>query len=1008
MRLDAFCKRCRSSVNTSVERKTPLVRLCQFPRVSPVLWEYLLSFFVPIALFVALFFPSFSSNARFSYRDVAFYYYPLFQQIQNCWESGNVPLWTPFVNLGQPLAADPTASVFYPIKLIFFLSSLGCVSYATCFKLYVWIHVVVAFALSYRLSRNLKISHTGSLFGALTYAFSGHILFQYTNVVYLVGAAWTPGFFSLALSFYREVFFRKRVKILIKLGVLLSLAILGGEPQIVYLTIVTLTIIFLFVPIKHGIFPNRLSRSSLVKTSFRQRVISVCVFTAFVSTIAFSLAAIQILPSLEIVANSQRQSEQPRSIWEIPQKYRLAHDSKEQKDTLSNDFFSNLLCADFSSGGHSCSTYRFSVGPWRWLEFVFPNIGGRQFPQSSRWFNVLPEEASVWTPSLYFGVFPFLLAFSAIRFRFNRIKDNSFQIIGTWLVLISLLASMGGFGQVWICRILGEFLSNRQITTFFSNYDPIGGVYWLLNVALPYFSNFRYPAKFLTLTMLGFSCLTGFGWDCKSYSVRLRNSLFLIVLTAFFCLIIVSATGDDLFSKIRSTDPLFGSFQPALAQHDVCRSFLQTVIVLLISSAICLSLRLKRIRRSPRSVQCLSLCLLAVTATDVYLANSWTIVVSPTSLYKRESVFLKQIEKEQKDMLHILQPKIQNNNSPISKEFNATPPTRVYRFPVWFPPIFQTETSKERNSERIIWDVETLFPLYPFDHNIALLDVRGAVSENYYSNFIDATLNSANIGETLGFLGVDYVIGPKFWVANLLSANPKPTTLLEGLFSAQLDCSVTMDHVQFPITRAALYQSEEQVALSGKRSTSRDDAPLPLQENDDCVEILSYEPNSIVYLVSTKDPSDIVFAEQFWPDWFATSIAISKSQAKILQNNRFNSKVIQATIKNFEKDSPIKSTVKPTERTLKFLRKTSVPEGLWCVKVDYRPKKLILGAIVSLISWGALVVFSILRLFRRQKNVNQKLRTNPRLHGDLLQIPHERQDAGSRNEPRQKLDRQFD
>ena len=203
-------------------------------------------FLIPALLFTAFFLPSFSPNARFSYRDVAFYYYPLFQQIQNEWNHGRLPLWNPNVNLGQPLAADPTASVFYPGKAVFFLSSVNVLSFATCFKLYVWLHIALMFILAYRLARRLRVSTSGAVFSALVYAFSGQTLFQYSNVIYLVGSAWAPALFIYAVDFFRSPTVSGKARALLKLSVVQSITILGGEPQIVYLALLTSAITALF------------------------------------------------------------------------------------------------------------------------------------------------------------------------------------------------------------------------------------------------------------------------------------------------------------------------------------------------------------------------------------------------------------------------------------------------------------------------------------------------------------------------------------------------------------------------------------------------------------------------------------------------------------------------------------------------------------------------------------------------------------------------------------------
>ncbi|MBQ5788915.1 MAG: hypothetical protein IIW01_01380, partial [Thermoguttaceae bacterium] len=105
--------------------------------------ETLLYFVVPAALLAAFFFRPFAAGERFAYRDVGYFYYPLFEQIQTEWERGRLPLWDPFENLGQPLAGNPTSSVFYPGKAIFFLASAGCVDFNACFSLYVVGHVAL-------------------------------------------------------------------------------------------------------------------------------------------------------------------------------------------------------------------------------------------------------------------------------------------------------------------------------------------------------------------------------------------------------------------------------------------------------------------------------------------------------------------------------------------------------------------------------------------------------------------------------------------------------------------------------------------------------------------------------------------------------------------------------------------------------------------------------------------------------------------------------------------------
>ena len=55
-------------------------------------------------------------DRTFVYRDAGHFYYPLGQVIAQQWARG-LPLWNPHENCGEPLAAQPTAAVFYPGQL---------------------------------------------------------------------------------------------------------------------------------------------------------------------------------------------------------------------------------------------------------------------------------------------------------------------------------------------------------------------------------------------------------------------------------------------------------------------------------------------------------------------------------------------------------------------------------------------------------------------------------------------------------------------------------------------------------------------------------------------------------------------------------------------------------------------------------------------------------------------------------------------------------------------------
>ncbi|MBQ9126489.1 MAG: hypothetical protein IJY15_01870, partial [Thermoguttaceae bacterium] len=212
--------------------------------------ETFLFLVVPAALLAAFFFRPFVANERFAYRDVGYFYYPLFEQIQSEWKRGRLPLWDPFENLGQPLAGNPTSSVFYPGKAIFFLASAGCVDFNVCFSLYIIGHVAFSFFGVYFLTRRLGISRAGAVLAGTSYSFSGPILFQYSNVVFLVGAAWLPFLALFSFDFFASATVGGKLKSALKLSVAQALAILGGEPQIVYLSTLAFFAFSFFAPVR--------------------------------------------------------------------------------------------------------------------------------------------------------------------------------------------------------------------------------------------------------------------------------------------------------------------------------------------------------------------------------------------------------------------------------------------------------------------------------------------------------------------------------------------------------------------------------------------------------------------------------------------------------------------------------------------------------------------------------------------------------------------------------------
>ena len=1027
--------------------------------------ETLLFFVVPAALLAAFFFRPFIENERFAYRDVGYFYYPLFEQIQREWERGRLPLWDPFENLGQPLAGNPTSSVFYPGKAIFFLASAGCVDFNACFSLYIIGHVAISFFGVYFLTRRLGISRSGAVLAGTSYSFSGPILFQYSNVVFLVGAAWLPFLALFSFDFFASATFGGKLKSALKLSVAQALAILGGEPQVVYLSTLAFFAFALVTPVRLAVKTARSVPTSStsqadstafvvrrVRDRFRTRLALGLLLVGGASTATFLLAAPQILPSAELIARSERAANgAPRSLWEVPtalwankgknngvdaaaSKSRPSETAQNSKTAQNKEnapteeaapnaqgsepsFTASLWGGEIENNGRNRATYRFSVGPWRWAERLFPNVGGRQFPRSSRWFAIFPEEISVWTPTLYCGVVPYLFALSAARFRFGGRRSRraqstlaAFRVWATWLVVVSTAAALGGFGVVWAVRFGGALLSGAQPAQTFVDGDPVGGLYWFFNLTLPKFVEFRYPAKLLTLSALGLAVLTGFGWDERRLSRR-----FLILgggvgTLAFVAFLVLTICGDGVFSPLRAVDPICGPVQPRLAFASVRGAFAQTT--LLLAATLLLLVLEKRVYRtkidgSDASPSFLSssfrsdvgvargvaFAVLAISALDLYAANAWTVATAPRSIFESRSEISRIVEAERAERLALpldaASRFVQLNrsshfnaeepsNSPRSADFNAdadaldrldAPPLRIYRFPVWFPAAFPTRSSSARLAERVVWDAATLFPKYPFSRGIATIDARGTAMEAEYAAFIDAFPLGFNRDADAAFLDVAFFLGPPEVTARLavpndadVSTGPVPqnnSTAANNANNADSTpprefstANVELRRVRAPSSRVWIF---------------RDGRPAP--RPDERAEVVVYEPNRIVYFVALSRPADLVFAEQYWPDWEGRAFPLAADDdVATLLSARFDADAASAFLKT-RRDAAFDA---PLEPTLRFLRQTSLPAGTYCFVATYRPRRLFVGAILGAVAWSGLLGGAGWVAFQRRRRRRQR------------------------------------
>ncbi len=473
---------------------------------------------------------------QFAFRDAAHYYYPLYERVQQEWRAGRWPLWEPEENGGMPLLGNPTAAVLYPGQVLYRI-----LPYAWGARLYTVAHTLLAFAGMLVLVRSWGTSATGSALAALAYAFGAPILFQYCNIIYLVGAAWTPWGFWAVDRWLRL----GRRRALLGLAVVLAMQTLGGDPESSYL-----------LGVCAGGYALGLSRLRRQRQPVRRRwwLISLVAAAGLAAWIAGSIALAAWLPSFRVWLAPQApplpfqwMAWVPLGVvlgWGLAGFVLLRRDRRPGRRTGLATMIAGLGGAAVLAGALSAAQllpvleftrqsgraagegphdiYPFSLEPSRLAELIWPNIYGTSFGANRSWLMLVPPKGShgrVWVPSLYLGGLTMLLALGAMGFR----DGPPWRAWLSAITVVSLVASLGMYTSplywarldpslaAWIGPLDPDNAAGIRLDGFLRDGD--GSFYWFLTNALPGFKQFRFPSKLLGFTALALAGLAGLGWD---------------------------------------------------------------------------------------------------------------------------------------------------------------------------------------------------------------------------------------------------------------------------------------------------------------------------------------------------------------------------------------------------------------------------------------------------------------------------------------------------------------
>jgi hypothetical protein len=908
----------------------------------------------------ALLGPALVSRTSFAMRDAGHFYYPLFQWCAAEWGAGRVPLWNPYENTGVPILADASSSVFYPGKLLFVLP----LSFALRYKLYIVLHVALAAGSSYLLARKWQASRFAAALAAIAYSCGGSVVFQYANVVFLVGAAWLP----LAVWAIDAMLRGGSWPATVWLGIVLALMVLGGDAQMAYHVLMAAGLYVVVWRVQGS--GGRQEGSGVRGQGSAERRPATGRWPlalgpwllalgrlALAAAIAFLLAAVQILPTAEATRYSERAAfERPRNVYEAGQMaLRAAANDDDTGPPIDENRVRSIAAGLFGRprpGSHHEAAFNFSVSPWRLVEYIWPNIGGRMFPTNRRWFSLLPAAGRIWTPTLYMGLLPVVLAICSLQFCGG---DSRRQWL-SWLALIGTLASFGFYGLAWLAGELAGDLFGADVSRM--NIGPaVGGVYWLFTVLLPGYIYFRYPAKLLPLVALALSQLAAKGLDAAHEQPSPRAGRWLLVIAGLSASLVLPAWVMCSFVFGRAeADPSLGPFDVVGARRDVVMALMQTAAVALAGWWLV----------GPRQTNSATaswskFALVLLVAVELSLANGWLVATAPASIWQESS--------------RVARAMTSTDDNGMTK-----PPLRVYRGSLtqWRPPGFAQAMSNSRMAELVQWEHDTLFPKHHLTSRVSLVEAYGSIKLLDYECLLQvAKAHGPRLSgwtplpqpAALRLLGTEFLVLPTAQqppFADLIAAardRPGPPwpesanvwrmtrTLprawivheVESLPPLEYPARPAMierrtERVLFPagrprdFERQAVVEAEQPPEAAAIRATNpvnnaAGDSPVAAEQ----CQFTRYSPQHVTIEVRIVQPGLLVFSDAFLPGWQAVRKASPAKTARL------------AGV-----DQPV-----PIYRTNRVLRGVWLEAGHHTVEFRYRPVSFIAGVAISASAWLA-------------------------------------------------------
>ncbi len=212
------------------------------------------------------------------------FFFPMRHFLSECLQHHILPLWCPYVFLGNPFYADPQSGLWYLVDVMI-AATVGYNIYTVQAEFI--FHLLLAAFGFYKLMCTLRLPEKSAAVVAALFPLTGFFVAHASHPAFIVSLAWMPLTFHLFIRGMEE----KRISKFLLSGLTLSLCLTGGYVAFAVLSGYALLAIYIYFQYKHRKDTGYFLQTTLY--SFLALIVTVALSSAYL----FSL--LEALPSLK-------------------------------------------------------------------------------------------------------------------------------------------------------------------------------------------------------------------------------------------------------------------------------------------------------------------------------------------------------------------------------------------------------------------------------------------------------------------------------------------------------------------------------------------------------------------------------------------------------------------------------------------------------------------------------------------------------------------------------------